>query len=158
MTPHRSDFFEACRKDDLEKIKFLLEFQPEKEIIEDALGSACFVGCPEIVEYLLDIVDVKHSDSAIEIASNMADFEEEATPERHQIALKILNLLLSKGANFSKLTTGQKYYFQVLKFFRRWRKKIFLKKLFEIALPLYYSPGFPGSNREIENLKKYFLK
>jgi len=41
------------------------------------------------------------------------------------------------------------------KFWRRWRFKVFFRRLKQIALPLYYSSGFPGYFRDRISLEKF---
>jgi len=68
---------------------------------------------------------------------------------------KLILYLMTIGGDVSDLTPRWKNYYSRLKWFRRWRIAIFKRKLFQVALPLYYSPGFPGALKGRKKLEEF---
>jgi len=129
----------------LEIVKFLIE--NKANVNADDIGpisGASKNGHLEIVKCLVE--------NKADITANDNHAIQWATRRGH---LEIVKFLLSKGADFKKLTPEHKTYFRTLKWFRRWRKIIFLRRLKQIALPIYYSPGFPGSFKERKSLETF---
>jgi len=142
----------AATNGDLEMVKFLLSYEREEGKIkaanECALEEAIANGNLEIVKFLLA---PEHEPKA-DITAKDNQAIKWASENEH---LEMVKFLLSKGADFAKLTPKHKKYFQTLKWFRRWRFFVFLRRLTQIALPLYYSPGFPGSLKGRISLEEF---
>jgi len=132
----------------LETVKFLLENRANVEADNNfPIRTSSLRGRLDMVKFLVE---------------NKADITAEdnrsvRNASRHG-HLEIVKFLLSKGADFNMLTSEHQIYFRSLKWFRRWRFVIFLRRLFQIALPLYYSPGFPGYFRGRKRLEKFVGK
>jgi len=132
----------ALRTGSLKTVKYLLALGaeiPKKGVISGATSR----GHLEVVKFLVETgVNKRELNDALGCASR----------NEH---LEIVKFLLSKGGDFSRLIPEHKTYFRTLKAWRRWRIKIFLRKLFRVALPLYYSPGFPGSLKGKISLEEF---
>jgi ankyrin repeat protein len=117
----------------LEIVKFLVENKADVNAENNAIQPACENGRLEIVKFLVENkADITaNNNEAVQWASRFHRME-------------IVKFLLSKGADYSRMKGRDKKYFRSLKAWRRWRKVIFFRRLTQIALPLYYSPGFPG--------------
>jgi len=139
---------EASKNGHLEIVKFLLapEREPKVDITSKNWAFVCASqnGGTEIVKFLYESkVDISvDNNEAIQCASKYGHLE-------------TVKYLLSKGADFSKLTPEHKKYFRTLKVFRRWRINIFKRKLFQVVLPLYYSPGFSGALKGRKLLEEF---
>jgi len=168
----------ACRRKNFDLVKIILEngVEPTREcnvFILDAAASGnldivrylheqkvslgdMVLFCPlneaarnnhfHIVKYILDdSIGVKDLDQVFQFGFNYS--------------FNMTLFLLRKKKEFFGLRPYERIHFSVLKAWRRWRIKIFLRKLFRVALPLYYSPGFPGyfrGRKEVEGMIKDF--
>jgi len=129
-------------------VKYLVENGADPCAEEsEALVLAGEGGHLEIVKYLVENkADISSmEDLAISSASRNGELE-------------VVKYLLENGADFSKLSLEHKNYFRSLKAVRRWRRKILLRRLNETALPLYYSPGFPGFLKGKSSLDRFVKK
>jgi len=139
----------ACAEGRLERVKYLVELKADITANDNqALVFASQNGHLEVVKYLLtgepgNKADITaRNNNPVLLASLFG-------------RLEVVKFLLSKGADFSRLTPKHKTYFRTLKVIRRWRFFVFLRKLFQIALPLYFSPGFPGYFRGRKSLENF---
>jgi len=169
------ELVKACLEGDFEKVKNLIEFKADISANDNqAVRVASRHGHLEIVKFLTGLgADITAKDNwALGAASVCGHFEivkflvenkaDVKADDNFAVAraggedhLKIVKFLLDNGADFSSMRECHKIHFRTLKMWRRWRKKIFLRKLFETALPLYYSPGFPGALKGRFSLEEF---
>jgi len=155
----------ACKQGKLEIVKFLVELKADITAEDNwAVQSASSNGHMETVKFLIEnkaditalnnnwVVQSASSKGCLETVKFLVENKADITADGNRAVwwasqnghMGTVKFLLSKGADFNMLTSKHKTYFLTLKWFRRWRFIIFLRRLTQVALPLYYSPGFPG--------------
>jgi len=152
-------FFTACNWGRLEIIRFLIEsgskFEVKPEYRKWRLGFYKLIDDQNLpcIEYLIEKYPGFIDENSIYYA----------TINRLEIAKFLFfktdtatrSTFYPKGRLFQYLGLEQKKYFSDLKVWRRWRLNFLKSKILKVVLPLYYSPGFPGSLKGKFSLEEF---
>jgi len=145
VEPHGGTaLYYAIHQDNISFARFLLENKANVtgNGDNDALGMAVAHNNIEAVELL------------IEYGADFTLFDNSVIKYyTTRSKVKMLNYLLSKGAEFDNFPKESKVKILQDKYYRKWRKIVLKNFIRKVVTPLYYSPGFLGGEKERENLE-----
>jgi len=167
-----------CMQGDLESLKINIKscedlgFWYHKD---ELLSSVCFRGHIDMAKYLLEKkADISYRDNdPIRAAHKGKQFEmvkfliENGAESKDVYStfhgsfdgsyypFHLVSFLLKIGVKLEDIIIFLKEDYLRGKYFRKWRKIVLKKFIRKVILPLYYSPGFPGGERNKKDFKMF---